>query len=173
MNDVLNAIQNRCSNRGYAPDKLTAEELDALIGAALQSPTATNRQEIHVTVVDGENPILAEIQSELTGGADSAHNFYYEAPVVLILSAEQDFGWKSVDAGIAAQSIALAAQSLGLGSLIIGCIKKVMYGPSRERYACALGFPEGYGFEIAVVVGHATQSKEPHTYSEEKSVTRL
>ena len=54
------------------------------------------------------------------------NNFYYNAPTVLILSADKDFKWSKLDAGIAAQNIALAAQSMGLGSLIIGIIDDAM-----------------------------------------------
>ena len=39
---------------------------------------------------------------------------------MIFLSAEDEFKWKSVDAGIAVENMALAAESIGLGTLIIG-----------------------------------------------------
>ena len=174
MSEVLKAMAQRSSTRGYTEEKLTKEELDGLIRAGLQAPTATNRQEIHITVVNGENPILKEIEEEKNLGRgiqDAPHNFYYEAPVVLLLSAEKSFSWSKVDAGIAVENISLAAEGMGLGSLIIGCIKDALSGAKKEYFANALKFPEGYEFEIAIAVGHKAVSKEPHEYSLEKNVT--
>ena len=57
---VLDAIQRRYSVRGYTEEKLTKSELDALLTAGLMAPTATNRQEIHFTVLDGSSDIVKE-----------------------------------------------------------------------------------------------------------------
>ena len=176
MAEVLKAIEERSSTRGYTAEKLTDGELEALLKAGLQAPTAANKQEIHITVVDGENPILADIERVMRAGRnmpDAAHNFYYEAPTVMLLSGDENFSWSPIDAGIMVENIALAAEGLGLGSLIIGCIKGAMNGEERARFAAELKLPEGYRFEVAVAVGHKATSKEPHTYSFEKNVTIL
>ena len=174
MNEVLKAIQARSSTRKYTEQKLTAEELDILIKAGLQAPTATNRQEIHITVVDGDNPILAEIEREMYAGKPvPEQNFYYGAPVLLMLSAEKAFAWSPVDAGIAVENIAVAAESIGLGSVIIGCIKRAMNGERKAEFAAALKLPEGYAFEVAIAVGHIALPKAPHTYNAETNVTYL
>ena len=176
MRDVLNVIEERSSTRGYTEQELTKEELDRLIRAGLQAPTAANRQEIHITVLDGDNPILAEIEAVKNADrniVDPPHNFYYEAPVVMLLSGEEAFPWSPVDAGIAVENIALAAEGMGLGNLIIGCIKDAMNGEKKSYFANALHFPEGYRFEIAIAVGHKAVTKEPHSYSAEKNVTIL
>ena len=173
MNEVLKALESRFSTRGYTAEKLTDEELDTLIKAGLQAPTATNRQEIHITVVDGGHPILAEIEQEMLAGTGRTpeKNFYYGAPTLLLLSADSKFSWGPVDAGIAVENIAIAAEALGLGNLIIGCIKKAMNGDRYAEFAEKLKLPEGYRFEVAIAVGHKATSKAPHEYSVEKNVT--
>ena len=176
MNEVIRAIAERSSTRQYTQEKLTREELSILINAALQAPTAANRQEIHITVLDGSNPILAEIEQEMRAGSDRQWpptSFYFDAPTVMILSADTSFSWGPCDAGIAVENIALAAEGLGLGSVIIGCIKKAMTGEKRESFAERLGFPQGYAFEVAIAVGHKAAAKTPHEYSFEKNVTIL
>jgi len=176
MSDVLKAIEERYSTRGYTAEKLTKEELDTLIKAGLQAPTAANRQEIHFTVIDGENPILTEIQQEMLKDREDTnppHNFYYEAPTLMILSGDANFVWSPVDAGIAVQNIALTAEALGLGSLIIGCIRGAMTGERQEYFSKALKLPEGYVYQVAIAVGHKAASKAPHEYSVEKNVTCL
>lgn len=176
MNETLSVIEKRSSTRGYTAEKLTKEELDALLKAGLQAPTATNRREIHITVADGNNPLLAEIEEErnhVNGTPNPPANFYYDAPTVMFLSAEKEFPWGKLDAGIAVENIALAAESLGLGNVIIGVIKKALSGEKSEYFAKALKIPDGYEFEIAIAVGHKATSKEPHKYDLEKDVSYI
>ena len=176
MSDVLKAMEQRSSTRGFTEQTLTKEELDILLRAGLQAPTAANKQEIHITVVDGNNPLLAElekIKNQLRGIQDAPNNFYYGAPTVLILSGDTGFHWSDVDAGIAVENIALAAEGLGLGSLIIGCIKDALSGSDKHRFARELQFPEGYEYKIAIAVGHKAVSKEPHEYSMENNVSYI
>ena len=102
---------------------MTDAEMNQLLHAGLQAPTAANKQEIHFTILQSDNPILKELEDEKNRLRDITapqHNFYYEAPVVVILSADNTFRWGTLDAGIAVENMALAAEELGLGSLIIG-----------------------------------------------------
>ena len=64
MSDVIETIKKRSSTRGYTEEPLTEAELDALLHAGLQAPTAANKQEIHFTVLDGGHPILRELEEE-------------------------------------------------------------------------------------------------------------
>lgn len=185
MNEVLKTIAERSSIRAYKPDKLTDIEITALIAAGLQAPTARNMQEVHISVIDRDNPILKEIDTErkltmLAATPDeeikakiesNPNNFYYNAPTVFILSADKDFKWSKLDSGIAVQSMALAAQSMGLGSLIIGIIDDAMRGEKKDYFAKTLQFPENYEFAIAVAVGYRDTEKEPHEIDFEKSVS--
>lgn len=174
--NVTEAIRKRSSTRGYTSEPLTDNELDALIHAGLQAPTAVNRREIHFTVLKGDNPILKEIEYEknrLRDLSNLEHNFYYEAPIVIILSADANNKWASVDAGIAVENIAVTAEELGLGSVIIGCIYDALLGEKREYFENALKFSAGNEYKIAIAVGHKAVCKEPHTYDVNEQVTYL
>ncbi len=173
MSIVLDALKNRFSTRGYTDQKISEEVLGQLIEAGLQAPTAANKQEVHFSVIDGDNPVLQEIEDEKNRlfNATPANNFYYNAPTVMILSADSNFYWSPLDAGIAVENIAIAAEALGLGSLIIGCIKDALRGEKEAEFAQKLGFPEGYRYEICIALGYKNFAKEPHTYSCEKNVT--
>lgn len=176
MSGAIETMEKRSSTRGYTAEELTEQELDILIRAGLQAPTATNRQEIHFTVLKGNNPVLKEIEDEknrLRGIVSPEHNFYYEAPAVIILSMEKEFRWCEVDAGIAVENIALAAEALGLGSLIIGCIRDALLGEKKEYFSKLLKLPEGYEYGIAIAAGHKAVTKEPHTYEAGARVTYL
>lgn len=176
MGSVFDVIKERSSTRGYTEDKLSDAELNTVLEAGLHAPTGMNKQEIHFTVVSGDNEILAQIEAEknrLRNLDKVEHNFYYEAPTVILLSAESGFKWSHVDAGIAVENMALAATELGLGNLIIGCIYDALNGEKKDYFAKKLSLPEGYEFEIALAVGHKAVTKEPHSFDKDKQVTIL
>ena len=176
MSNVIEVIKERSSTRGYTSEPLTDAELQTLIHAGLQAPTAANKQEIHFTVLKGDNPILTELEEEkdrLRNITALEHNFYYEAPVVVILSADSSYKWSPLDAGIAVENMALAAEDLGLGNLIIGCIFDAMRGEKKEYFSKALKFPDNYEYERAIAFGHKAVNKEPHTYDADAQVTYL
>lgn len=186
MNEVLKVIEERSSTRGYTKEKLTDEELRIILTAGLQAPTARNEQEVHISVLEGDGTVAKEIEEErraqLLADADEEQkekirnnpaNFYYDAPTVLLLSVKKDFFWSRLDAGICAENIVLAAQSLGLGSLIIGCVRGALTGAKQDYFAKAAQFPENYEFAIAVALGHKNVKKEPHKIDFDKSVTYI
>lgn len=175
-NQVLEVMKKRSSTRAYTDEALTEAELDAVLEAGLQAPTGMNRQEIRFSVVRGDNPVLAELDEEkrrLRKQEKQQHNFYYEAPVLIFLSAEDNFKWSKVDAGIAVQNMALAAESMGLGTLIIGCVYDALNGDKKEYFSRELQIPEGYSFEIALAVGHKADDKAPHEYDSKRQVTMV
>ncbi len=173
---VITTMEKRSSARAYSTEPLSQEELDIILKAGLMAPTGMNRQEIHFTVVKGDHPVLAELDEEkrrLRGQEKQPVPFYYNAPVLVVLSAEEDFKWSKVDAGIAVENMTLAAESLGLGTLIIGCIYDAMHGEKRAYFSEQLKIPDGYDFQIALAVGHKTDDKTPHAYDFDKQVTIL
>ena len=75
MSDVLKAIEARFSTRGYTEEKLTKEEIETIVKAGLQAPTAANKQEIHITVIKKGNPVLDEIENAKNAGKTAPVNF--------------------------------------------------------------------------------------------------
>ena len=169
MSDFLNVIDKRNSVRSYSDKPLPEDVCKTLVEAGLKAPTAANKQEIHFTVVGKDNPVQSEIQNDLNPNAQNS--FFYNAPVTIYLSGDASFKWSPVDAGIAVENIALAAQALGLGSVILGCMEAVLHGEKRDEYAKKLAFPEGYEYEVAIAVGYPEATKEHHTFDFEKNVS--
>ena len=50
-NQVLETIKKRSSARAYSADEITKEELEIILRAGLEAPTATNKQEIHLLLL--------------------------------------------------------------------------------------------------------------------------
>lgn len=171
MSNLFEIIDERSSIRKYADKPLEDELIRKIAVAGLKAPTATNKQEIHITIVKKDNPVQAEIQNDLNPAAEV--NFYYDAPVTFYLSALEEFGWSPIDAGIAVENMHLAAKALGLGSVILGCMKKVVNGEKKASYDQKLAIPAGYAFEVAIAVGYPDTEKQPHTIDYDRDVTVL
>ncbi len=180
MTETLKVIKERSSIRAYTDEKLTKEEINTLIEAGLQAPTAANRQELHFTVLEKGGKTLEALSEDFKEIFSKARNtdkaslttFYRDAPTVIIISGDKESNWDAIDSGIAVENIALAAQSMGFGSLIIGCIRVLFESEIGEKWEKEL-FPENYRYNIAVAVGHPATTKEPHEYDKEALVTYL
>ena len=174
--DVLKAIANRRSHRAYTAEQLPEETLKAILRAGLEAPSARNRQPWHFSVVRNAE-LIQEIHDEAAavmgkGGsprfADPDFQMFYHAPTVIFLFGEKAFEWTEVDCGIAVENMALAAEGLGIGSVILGLPKPAFMGGKAEELRRRLGCPEGYDFVIALALGYAADTKEAHDRREEK-----
>jgi len=160
-NPILTAISERRSIRQYKPEQITEEQLQALLQAAVESPSARNLQPWHFTVVQ-DAAVLAEINAEATAILGREGDIFYAAPTAIFISADRTSDWGKIDSGIAVQNIALAAQSMGLGTVILGLPAAAFKGPRREYFAGLLKFPATHDFAIAIAVGYPDGTKEVH-----------
>lgn len=178
--DTIQLIQSRRSHRKYTARQLSQEQLDILLDAALASPSAVNRQPWHFSVVQ-DQALLNRLHQEAAENAlardkaqrsprygDPDFHIFYHAPTVIFLSAPRDLPSAPLDCGIAVYGIALAAESLGLGSVILGMPRDAFAGGAREELEKALAFPDGYGFIIAIALGQPDDDKAPHDKHPEK-----
>ena len=139
-NPAFRTIINNFGARNYATGAVTRAELDLIIQAGVRSPSAGNRQPWHFTVV--QNLALAQklipqttegnALIVISGAGDSRTN----GPVIL-------------DCALAAQSMYLAAQALGLGARqYTGPIANV-----NSNYKAELGLPSDHNAVIIVRIG--------------------
>ena len=162
-NPVLRAIADRRSIRSYKNEKITREQIDILLRAAEQAPSAENSQLWHFTAVHNRS-ILDEINTEVTNNLiQDFGDIFHNAKTAIFLSCEKASKWARLDCGIAVQNIALAAHSIGLGSVIVGMPDIAFNGKRGDYFRKLLKFPEGYDFAIAIAIGVPAGSKEAHT----------
>ncbi len=137
LNPTFDLIHRHGSVRSYRPDPVPQETIEAIVAAAQRTSTSSNMQAYSVVAVT--DPMARARLAELCG--DQAH--IAQAPVFLAWCADlarldracelrgytQETGYvenflvAAVDAVIAAQTAALAAESLGLGICYIGSIR--------------------------------------------------
>ncbi len=174
--DVLQAITNRRSHRAYKAEQLPEKVLEKILRAGLEAPSARNHQPWHFSVV--QNPeLIQEVHDEAArvmgreGSprfADPDFQIFYYAPTVVFIFGEKGFSWTDVDCGIAVENMALAAEGLGIGSVILGLPKPAFQGNKADELRNRLQCPEGYDFVIALALGYSTDTKAAHDLREEK-----
>ena len=174
--DVLQVISGRRSHRAYKKEQISEEVLGSILKAGLEAPSARNHQPWHFSVVQ-DAALIQAVHDEAAkvmgkGGsprfADPDFQIFYHAPTVIFLFGEKEFAWTQVDCGIAVENMALAAEGLGVGSVILGLPMPAFRGEQADALRKRLECPEGYDFVIALALGYALDTKEPHELREEK-----
>lgn len=174
--DVMKAISDRRSHRAYRKEQLPEEVLGSILKAGLEAPSARNHQPWHFSVVQ-DAALIQEVHDEAAKvmGKDGSPRFsdpdfqiFYHAPTVIFLFGEKEFSWTQVDCGIAVENMVLAAEGLGVGSVILGLPKPAFMGEKADDLRQKLQCPEGYDFVIALALGYAVDTKDPHELHDEK-----
>jgi nitroreductase len=174
MNPVLESIHARRSIRRFQEKPVPRTDLEAVVAAGILAPNAVNQQRWHFTVIEDKARLdgLVGIIKEniLSSGnkflgerarAPGYHTFYH-APAVVMISGDKDAFAIQLDAGAAAENIALAAQSLGLGSCLMTSPGLLFAGAGGEALKRELGFPAGYTHVCSVALGY-TLGEPPAT----------
>lgn len=176
--DVQKAIMDRRSTRGFDGAPLTDAEIKTLVDAALQSPSAMNKQPWHFAFVK-DPAVLADFNAqarefmathapEPMRARFAAPDFQLlmNAPLFVVISTAQEGPFVGVDCGIAVENLALSAMGLGLGSVIVGMPKDVIeseVGPAiKEKF----GIPAENHFVVGILIGHNTVTKDAHPIEE-------
>jgi nitroreductase len=171
-NETLDIIRSRRSIRKYTGQPVREEDIRAILDAVVYVPSANNSQPWHFSVVRSE-AMLTKVravmkQNMLNSGVPrmleraSVPGFipFYNTPVLIILSADSANKYAQIDCGIAVQTIALAAESLGLGSCIMASSELLFAADVDGSLARELGFPQGYKHVISICLGYKNESPE-------------
>lgn len=170
MNNVINVLLDHRSIRKYKNEDISPEHLDIILRAAQAAPSSIHAQGVSIIVVKDKE--RKNKLSELVG----SQPYVAEAPVFLIFcmdfnrtaKASKKKGFDidvvnspeaslvgAVDVGLAMANSSIAAESLGLGIVPIGGIRK-----NPEEVIEMLNLPQ-YVFPICgLVVGHADEEPD-------------
>jgi nitroreductase len=166
--ELMEAIRGRRSVRAYTDARLTRPELDGLLDAAVQAPSALNRQSWRFAVIEDQvtlqrhsdgakrliaesmaaTPMPAELQHLL---ADPAFHIFYHAPALVVIYASARDEFAPVDCCLAAQNLMLAAHAQGLGSCWIGFAHAWLDRPDVKD---ELGVSRDWTAVAPIIVGH-------------------
>lgn len=140
MNPVIETIMNHRSIRQFKNEKLTKDQINTIIQAAQMASTSRFMQSY--SIIGITDPILKRELGALTGLSCVAENGHFlifcadlsrvtmmaseveQANMEQMLESTQFYQISIVDAALAAQNAALAAESMGLGIVYIGAIAR-------------------------------------------------
>ena len=166
---VIDAIEARRSIRAYKDTHVEREKLELLAKCGVMAPSAMNRQEWEVRVVDSKEWIDAATATYLKSveGTDKAKymltptfkNIFRNAPAVIFVAAPEGL-FAGENVGCLAQNIMLAATELGLGTCFLGSVQMIFAEPTMAQHLASLGFSDGYRLRYALAVGYPDEAPE-------------
>ncbi len=165
MDDLMDIIKKRRSMRAYQDKPLPEEVVQKILEAARYAPSARNAQPLEYKVIT--NKAFAK---KLSGGISEAMkkegmslkappavrlDYFYNAPLLIIITAPKKNTWGVHDGAIAVDHIMLYTTSIGLGSCFIGMARLIMQSPELVKElnitgdktivaAVVCGYPDGW-----------------------------
>ena len=163
--DVFEAIRTRKSVRRFRDNAVEDEKIRTILDSVRQSPSWANLQCWRFVVVKdrslreriSEMSYVESFFAPLSYKTNPARKGLAEAPVILVACADPSQSgtlWSQpyymTDIGIAAQTLMLSAQGLGLGTVFVGVfdeeqLRNLLNIPSNIRIVGL--FPLGYPLE--------------------------
>lgn len=167
---VVAAIEARRSIRAYKDTPVEHEKLQLLAECGVKAPSAMNRQEWELRIVNSKewidgctatylNAVEGTGKADYMKNAPGFKNIFRNAPAVIFVAAPEGvFAGENV--GCLAQNIMLAATELGLGTCFLGSVQMMFAEPAMKEYMQSLGFSEGYHLRYALAVGYPDETPE-------------
>ena len=149
---VMENILSRRSVRSYTDQKLTDEQIETLLRAAMAAPSGRNLQPWSFVVLT--DPSEYDTIFEGNFNLDK----FKQAAAVIVLCAEQTGNTWRDDLAAATENLLLAAESMGLGAVWTASY------PYEDRYLPpkkALGLPETVIPYSIVPVGYPAGNEQP------------
>jgi nitroreductase len=183
-------MTERRSVRKFQARQIEEEVLSEILAAGLWAPNAGGRQSPLFVVCQNAaiNEELGRINLEANkqlnrpalkpgesppqaSPADSGA--FYGAPTVVTIFAPRDWYNFTIDCGAAAQNLALAAHSLGVGSCIIARAKEVFETETGKNYMKEWNVDESYEGKIHVILGYPDGEKPEAKSRKEDRIIRI
>ena len=180
MNTVIRNIIERRSVRSFDPDRKVADnDLMTILKAGAYAPSAMNAQAWHFTAVSDAAKLSAlneavkaemgasDIERNIARSKDETYNFYYHAPLLVIVSVSDKAYYPREDAACALENMFLAAHAVGLGS----CWINQLGGDNCEKLRDLLteaGVPAGHRVYGCCALGYAAGEPAPRKPRVEK-----
>ena len=168
---VIDAIEARRSIRAYKDTPVEHDKLQFLAECGVKAPSAMNRQEWELRIVDSKawiddctatylNAVEGTGKADYMKNAPGFKNIFRNAPAVIFVAAPEGvFAGENV--GCLAQNIMLAATELGLGTCFLGSVQMMFAEPAMKGCLQSLGFSEDYHLRYALAVGYPDEAPEP------------
>lgn len=153
--ETIKTIYQRRSIRQYDSTPLTKQQLDTIIQAGRQSPSAFGWQQFRFIAIQNPQILhrLDRISAELLKDEYEAENFF-GSPQIILVTGRRDNGCCYIDAACAMTLMMLAATDLGLGSCWNNQFFTISDQPLLTDYLTSLSITTQEVICGCLVVGH-------------------
>ena len=112
--EMLRGLTSRRSNRAFAPEQITDEELHKVLAAGMNAPTAKNGQSPIIIAVQNPEEVAAvnALNAKFTPNA----NPYYGAPTIPLVLVPRTFPLGDLDGAAVLTNLCNGAYAAGLAS---------------------------------------------------------
>lgn len=154
--ETFEAIITRRSVRDFKPDPIDEADVEDLLRAGMQAPSAKNEQPWHFVIID-DTALLHAITE-----FHPASKMLLDAPLAILVCSDRNLEVKRAswlaDCSAATQNILLAAHAKGLGAVWLGIF------PDADRVLgmqTLLEMPKDVRPVALVAIGHPASMPEP------------
>ncbi len=166
LNSVVSNMMARRSIRKYLDKPVEHEKLEIITRCGINAPSGMNRQPWIIRVVEDQK-LIADV-TEVYKKANAAQvardknfkNMFRNAPNLICVCTPAN-GAGSLDAGMLAQNMMLAAQSLGLGTCCLGGpVRFLISNADAKFFLDRLDIPADYQLNYILAIGYPDEQPD-------------
>ena len=150
LSSFLSILTDGKTNWNFTAEPVDENDLHTILEAGVNTPSAINEQPWAITVVTDPD-IIAEL-----GDTPSTR----QAPVMILISVTNSNEMKILDAGLATQSMQIAARALGYATKIESTAARTIRNDKTGKWADLLKIPSDKSARAALFVGHADEEAD-------------
>ena len=173
--NTIDAILTRRSTRKFQAKAVEREKLEKIVEAGRFAPTGGNCQSNHFFVL--ANPavlskvvelvqsafakmelredLYKSLQNSIRLSQKGSYVFNYNAPALIVVACQKDYGNNMADVACALENMMLAANELDLGSCYINQLKWLNEDPTLLAYFKEMGLKDSERIYGSVAIGYA------------------
>ncbi|MCQ2237726.1 MAG: nitroreductase family protein [Bacteroidaceae bacterium] len=180
---MLQLIEDIPTTQAFLTDAVDEADLQRIVNAGVNAPSALNQQPWHFSVVTNADEIkqMGEaMKAAMQNGpapapkgdgkddapkpptASGPHSGLGDSPVVIVISCKPG---NELDAGLAVQNMNAMAHLLGYGTKIASSVNMLFNGENKDEYYAKFQVPEGMNITTALLVGKMDTEKWDATTS--------
>lgn len=150
LSSFLSILTDGKTNWNFTAEPVDENDLHTILEAGVNTPSAINEQPWAITVVTDPD-IIAQL-----GDTPSTR----QAPVMILVSVTNSNEMKILDAGLATQSMQIAARALGYATKIESTAARTIRNDKTGKWADLLKISTDKSARAALFVGHADEEAD-------------
>lgn len=156
----MNEIFKRRSIREYTDKRISDEDIDLIIKAGMNAPSANNARPVSYLVVDDRAKL------EFLSAVNQYGKMLKNASHAIIICVKETSSFWPQDAAAATQNILLEATSLGIGSCWLGLYPKDLESEIKKYF----NLPDELRAFSIISLGYAKEERKENDFYEKERI---